>query len=46
MISGPVGYRGVLGAWSSVGFAPLEVGKNPDRPVRERMEPNIDAGQK
>lgn len=39
--SGPMGYRGILGAWSSVGLGPLEVGKNLDRPVSERMEPNI-----
>lgn len=45
---GPMGYRGILGAWSSVGLGPLEVGKNLDRPVSERMEPNIYiyAGQK
>lgn len=46
--SGPMGYRGILGAWSSVGLGPLEVGKNLDCPVSERMEPNIYiyAGQK
>lgn len=41
MTSGPMGYRGILGVWSGVGFGPLEVGKNLDRPVSERMEPNI-----